>query len=94
MVNTSDLITKMSGTPKYGSRILVIRSELKKELTINGVQIYLDNGKYYFRHPEDDVVYICIGAVGVCDKLQLIENFAKIISLIGLTTKDNKLVHY
>lgn len=94
MVNTSDLITKMSGTPKYGSCILVIRSELKKELTINGVQIYLDNGKYYFRHPEDSAVYICIGAVSVCDKLQLIENFAKIISSIGLTTKNNKLVHY
>lgn len=94
MVNTSDLITKMLGTPKYGSRILVIRSELKKELTINGVQIYLDNGKYYFRHPEDSTVYICIGAVGVCDKLQLIENFAKIISSLGLTTNNNKLVHY
>lgn len=94
MVNTSDLITKMSGTPKYGSRILVIRSELKKELTINGVQIYSDNGKYYFRHPEDNAVYICIGAVGVCDKLQLIENFAKIISSLGLTTNNNKLVHY
>ena len=94
MVNTSDLITKMSGTPKYGSRILVISRELEKERIINGVQIYLDNGKYYFRHPEDNSVYICIGAVGVCDKLQLIENFAKIISSIGLTTKDNKLVHY
>lgn len=94
MINTSDLITKMSGTPKYGSRILVIDRELEKERTINGVQIYLDNGKYYFRHPEDNAIYICIGAVGVCDKLQLIENFAKIISSIGLTTKDNKLVHY
>lgn len=94
MVNTSDLITKMLGTPKYGSRILVISRELEKERTINGVQIYLDSGKYYFRHPEDNSVYICIGAVGVCDKLQLIENFAKIISSIGLTTKDNKLVHY
>ena len=94
MLNTSELITKMSGMPKYGSRILVISRELEKECTINGVQIYLDNGKYYFRHPEDNAVYICIGAVGVCDKLQLIENFAKIISSIGLTTKDNKLVHY
>lgn len=94
MVNTSDLITKMSGTPKYGSRIVITRSEFNKEFTISGVQIYSDNGKYYFRHPEDDVVYICIGAVGVCDKLQLIENFEKIISSIGLTTNNNKLVHY
>lgn len=94
MVNTSDLITKMSGMPKYGNRILVISRELEKERTINGVQIYLDSCKYYFKYPEDNDIYICIGAVGVCDKLQLIENFAKIISSLGLTTNNNKLVHY
>lgn len=94
MLNTTELVEKLSGTPKYGSRILCIQSELQKAHTINGIQIYIDNCKYFFKHPEDNDVYICIGEVGVCDEIELSENFAKIISALGLKTEKGKLVPY
>lgn len=94
MVNTSNLIKKLSGTPKYGSLILCTQTKLQKAHTINGVQIYIDSGKYYFKYPEDNGVYICIGVVGICDKMVLMENFAKIISALGLKTDKEKLVPY
>ena len=94
MINTTDLTRKLSGTPKYGSRILCIQSQLQKAHTINKIQIYIDNCKYYFKHPEDNDVYICIGEVGVCDELTLSENFAKIISALGLKTEKGKLIPY
>lgn len=94
MVNTSNLIKKLFGTPKYGSLILCTQSKLQKSHTINEIQIYIDSGKYYFKYPKDNDIYICIGAVGVCDKMVLIENFAKIISALELKTEEGKLVHY
>lgn len=94
MINTTKLIEKLSGTPKYGSRILCKPSEPQKAHTINKIQIYVDNSKYFFRHPEDNDVYICIGEVGVCDEITLKENFAKIISTLGLKTENGKLISY
>lgn len=87
-----NLVQKLSGTPKYGARVLVIGRELMKVQKINGVQIYIDSGKYFFKHPEDSSVYICIGQVGVCDELTLVENFAKIISALELHTENGRLV--
>lgn len=94
MIDTTKLIKKLSGTPKYGSRILCKPSEPQKTHTISKIQIYVDNCKYFFRHPEDNDVYICIGEVGVCDEITLKENFAKIISALELKTKNGKLVSY
>lgn len=94
MLNTTKLIEKLIGTPKYGSRILCKPSEPQKAHKINNIQIYVDNSKYFFRHPEDNNVYICIGEVGVCDELTLIENFAKIIFALELKTEKGKLVPY
>ncbi len=94
MVNTMELIKKLIGTPKYGSRILCIPSEPQKAHKINGIQVYVDNSKYLFKYPEDDDIYICIGQVGVCDELTLIENFAKIISALELKTEKGKLIPY
>lgn len=94
MVNTYNLIRKLSGTPRYGSLILCSESELQESHTINEIQIYIDNGKYYFKYPEDNDIYICIGVAGVCDKMVLMKNFAKIISALGLKTNEGKLVPY
>lgn len=94
MVDTSELIKKLSGTPYYGSRILVIGEKLQKAYTFNGVQIYINNGKYYFKYPEDNDVYICIGKIGICDEIELSENFAKIISALELKTEKRKLVSF
>lgn len=94
MINTTKLIEKLSGTPKYGSRILCKPSEPQKTHTISKIQIYVDNCKYFFRHPEDNDVYICIGEVGICDEITLKENFAKIISALELKTENGKLVSY
>lgn len=94
MVNTTELIKKLSGTPKYGSRILCKPSEPLKARKINEVQIYVDNSKYFFKYPKDDDIYICIGEVGVCDEVTLLENFAKIISALGLKTEKGKLISY
>lgn len=94
MIDTTKLIKKLSGTPKYGSRILCKPSEPQKTHTISKIQIYVDNCKYFFRHPEDNDVYICIGEVGICDEITLKENFAKIISALGLKTENGKLISY
>lgn len=94
MINTSILIKKLSGTPKYGSRILCKPSEPQKDHKINNIQIYVDSSKYFFKYPQDDDVYICIGEVGICDEITLEENFAKIISALGLKTENGKLVSY
>ena len=94
MIDTTKLIKKLSGTPKYGSRILCKPSEPQKTHTISKIQIYVDNCRYFFRHPEDNDVYICIGEVGICDEITLKENFAKIISALGLKTENGKLVSY
>jgi hypothetical protein len=94
MIDTTKLIKKLSGTPKYGSRILCKPSEPQKAHTISKIQIYVDNCKYFFRHPEDNDVYICIGEVGICDEITLKENFAKIISALELKTENGKLVSY
>lgn len=94
MIDTTKLIKKLSGTPKYGSRILCKPSEPQKTHTISKIQIYVDNCKYFFRHPEDNDVYICIGEVGICDEITLKENFAKIISALELKTENGKLVPY
>ena len=94
MVNTIKLIKKLSGTPKYGSRILCKPSEPLISHKINGIKIYVDNSKYFFKYPEDDDIYICIGEVGVCDEQELTENFAKIISALELKTENGKLVSY
>lgn len=92
MVDVTELIEKLSGMPKYGSRILCKPTEPQKAHTINKIQIYIDNCKYFFRHPEDNDVYICIGEVGVCDEIELSENFAKIISALELKIEKGKLV--
>lgn len=94
MIDISLLIKKLLGTPKYGNRILCKPLEPQKAHKINGIQIYVDNSKYFFRHPEDNNVYICIGEVGVCDELTLTENFAKIISALELKTEKGKLIPY
>lgn len=94
MIDTTKLIEKLSGTPKYGSHILCKPSEPQKTHTISKIQIYVDNCKYFFRYPEDNDVYICIGEVGICDEITLKENFAKIISALGLKTENGKLVSY
>ena len=94
MIDTTKLIEKLSGTPKYGSRILCKPSEPQKTHTISKIQIYVDNCKYFFRHPEDNDVYICIGEVGICDEITLKENFAKIISALGHKTENGKLISY
>ena len=75
MVDTTKLIKKLSGAPKYGSRILCKPSEPLISHKINGIKIYVDNSKYFFKYPEDDDIYICIGEVGVCDEQELAENF-------------------
>lgn len=87
-----NLAQKLAGMPKYGARVLILGRELTKVQKINGVQIYLDSGKYYFKYPKNEDTYICIGQVGVCDKLTLIENFAKIISALELHTENGSLV--
>lgn len=94
MVDTTKLIKKLSGTPKYGSRILCKSSEPLISHKINRIKIYVDNSKYFFKYPEDDDIYICIGEVGVCDEQELTENFAKIISALELKTEKGKLVPY
>ncbi len=94
MINTTKLIEKLSGTPKYGSHILCIQSELQKAHTINKIQIYINNSKYFFKYPEDNDIYICIGEVGICDELTLEENFAKIISALELKIENGKFVSY
>lgn len=94
MIDTTKLIKKLSGTPKYGSRILCKPSEPQKTHTISKIQIYVENCKYFFRHPEDNDVYICIGEVGICDEITLKENFAKIISALELKTENGKLISY
>ena len=94
MIDITKLIEKLSGTPKYGSRILCKPSEPQKTHTISKIQIYVDNCKYFFRHPEDNNIYICIGEVGICDEITLKENFAKIISALGLKNENGKLVSY
>ncbi len=86
------LAEKLSGLPKYGARVLVTGKNLLEAHTINGVQIFLDSGKYYFRHPKDKNVYICIGQVDVSDELTITENFAKAISALGYHTDKKKLV--
>ncbi|MBR4890611.1 MAG: hypothetical protein IKU15_04915 [Clostridia bacterium] len=92
MMRIEGLPEKLSGLPKYGARVLCSELPLMLAHKINGIQIYLDNDKYYFAHPEDKNVYVCIGQVGVCDELTITENFAKAISALGYHTDKNKLV--
>lgn len=87
-----NLAQKLTGLPKYGARVLICNGGLTEVQKINGVQIYVDSGKYYFNYPEDKYTFICIGQVGVCDKLTLTENFAKAISALELHTENGRLV--
>lgn len=92
MMKIEGLAVKLSGLPKYGARVLCKGTPMLEAHKINGIQIYLENDKYYFAHPEDKTVYICIGQVGVCDEVTVTENFAKAISALGYHTDKKKLV--
>lgn len=92
MPKTKSLAEILSGMPHYGVRVLHSEKEPLKAHTINGIQIYLEKDKYFFRNPESKDSYICIGQVGVCDELTIQENFAKIISSMGYRTEKGKLI--
>lgn len=92
MHKIKSLAERLSGMPFYGVRVLYSEKEPLKAHTINGIQIYLEKDKYFFRNPESENSYICIGQVSVCDELTIQENFARIVSSMGYHTEKGKLI--